>query len=196
MQPKLKSVITPALLLPASRSMRINGIGRANTMRSKTMLVTEWVKYMGKNSSGILVPQPMHFPGIKGCQYFGMGSHEKRARKKNVKPHNVVTAIRAHVSFRARRYLATVVDEANSPKRRRYWNRMDSLIKVALAQYEAFAPYVCCGRRYFTVCIRLGGKVVSTMKKPVIRAQSSVQRCRPSPSSGTTSRQFRSKREM
>ena len=133
-QPSVKSVIKPARLLPASLNIRRNGMGRRSTRMSRAELLTEWPKNMTKKSSGSLLPQPIQRPGRDGLQFFAIGLQENSARKKKVKPHEAQMTIRAQVSRMARRYCAVAVDGADSAKRRRYWKRIESLMKVELAQ--------------------------------------------------------------
>lgn len=66
-----------------------------------------------------------------------MGRHEKTASRKNVNPHSVQITIIPQMRRLARRYPFVVVDGAASANRRKYWKRMASLIRVALAQYAA-----------------------------------------------------------
>jgi hypothetical protein len=72
-----------------------------------------------------------------------MGRHGKRASMKKTKPHTEQVTINAQVHLRAIRYRAVVVDVAVSAKRRRYWNRMASLMKVVLAQYAELLDQTC-----------------------------------------------------
>ena len=62
---------------------------------------------------------------------------------KKVKPHTELRIIIDQVHLRARRYCAVEVDVAVSAKRRRYWNRMASLMKVVLAQYAELLDQTC-----------------------------------------------------
>jgi hypothetical protein len=62
---------------------------------------------------------------------------------KKTKPHTALVIINAKVHLRARRYRAVVVDVAVSAKRRKYWNRMASLMKVVLAQYAELLDQTC-----------------------------------------------------
>ena len=94
--------INPARLLPAILSAVMNGTGSSSTNMSSTELLTAWPRNMAKNSSGSLLPQPMHLPGTSGSQFFAMGLHEKSARGKKVKPHALHTAIMPHVRRRER----------------------------------------------------------------------------------------------
>jgi len=93
---------------------------------------------MGKKSLGSLLPQPIHLPGTKMFQFFSIGAHEKMERRKKVSPHIVLATMRQWHTRRAIRYCVLVVDDADSEKRRRYWKRMASLMKVELAQYTTF----------------------------------------------------------
>ena len=70
----------------------------------------------------------MQAPSRRGFQFFAMGRHGKRASMKKVKPHTELRIIIDQVHLRARRYCAVEVDVAVSAKRRRYWNRMASLM--------------------------------------------------------------------
>lgn len=54
------------------------------------------------------------------------------------KPQSELIAIKPIVVQRARRYWAVDVEDAVSANRRRNWNRMASLMNVALIQYAAF----------------------------------------------------------
>ena len=85
----------------------------------------------------------MQAPSRRGFQFFAMGRHGKRASMKKVKPHTELRIIIAQVHRRARRYCAVEVDVAVSAKRRRYWNRMASLMKVVLAQYAELLDQTC-----------------------------------------------------
>jgi hypothetical protein len=80
----------------------------------------------------------MHFPGRRGFQFFAMGTQAKIERRRKVKPQNAQREIRDQVRRRERRYRGVRVEEAVSAKRRRYWKRIESLMKVAQKQYEAF----------------------------------------------------------
>lgn len=84
-----------------------------------------------------MAPQPMHRPGRFMFQFLAMGRHGKSASMKNVKPHSVQITIIPQMRRLARRYPLEVVDGAVSANRRKYWRRMASLIRVALAQYAA-----------------------------------------------------------
>lgn len=84
-----------------------------------------------------MAPQPMHRPGRFIFQFLAMGRHEKIASRKNVKPHIVQMTIIPQVRRLARRYPFVAVVGAASANRRKYWKRMASLIRVALAQYAA-----------------------------------------------------------
>jgi hypothetical protein len=134
MQPSMKSVMRPTLLLPASLSMPRNGRGVSSIKKSRNMLLAVCAANMAKNSLGFLLPQPMHLPGTSVFQYFSTGLHENIDRRKNVRPHIALAAMRTMHTRRAIRYCVLVVDDEDSENRRRYWNRMASLIKVALAQ--------------------------------------------------------------
>ena len=85
----------------------------------------------------------MQVPSSMGFQFLAMGRHGKRASMKKVKPHTELRIIIDQVHLRARRYCAVEVDVAVSAKRRRYWNRMASLMKVVLAQYAELLDQTC-----------------------------------------------------
>jgi hypothetical protein len=53
---------------------------------------------------------------------------------KNVQPQREQTTMTVQRALRAVRYWAEVVEVAVSAKRRMYWNRMASLMKVVLEQ--------------------------------------------------------------
>lgn len=120
MMPSVKSVISPALLLPAMRSMLKNGSGVSRTIRSSTMLLAEWPTNMAKNSSGTLLPHPIHVPSRLVFQSLSIGVQGKTASKKKARPHMELKTMRTQVVRTARRYCALVVVLAVSAKRRRY----------------------------------------------------------------------------
>jgi hypothetical protein len=137
MDPIVNKPISPALLLPAILNAVINGTGRSSTVASSNILLIAWPRNMGKNSSGFLVPQPIHLPGRFMCQFFAMGRHGKTASRMKVKPQTEQIAIISQVRRLASRYTLVFVVGVASANRRRYWKRMDSLIRVALAEYAA-----------------------------------------------------------
>jgi hypothetical protein len=128
------SMIMPYLLFPSSLNILRNGIGSKYTMISRDMLRLEWNAHSQKNSSGFLVPQAMHVPGCMKFQYLETGLHGKRASKVKAKPQLPTMMMRVIVARLALRYCEEVTDVVDSAKRRRYWNRMASLINAALAQ--------------------------------------------------------------
>lgn len=89
---------------------------------------------MPKNWSGSLEPQPTHLPFRVGFQLFAIGWQGVSARMKNVNPHAAETMTKDQIHFRASRYRPEVVEVVVSAKRRMYWNRMASLMKVVLIQ--------------------------------------------------------------
>ena len=141
--PIANNAIRPTLLLPAIRSMPKKGRGSKRTTMSRNILVEAWVAHIAKNLCGSFVPHPMQVPSSMGFQFFAMGRHGKRASMKKTKPHTALVIINAKVHLRARRYCAVVVDVAVSAKRRKYWNRMASLMKVVLAQYAELLDQTC-----------------------------------------------------
>jgi hypothetical protein len=62
------------------------------------------------------------------------GLQGKRASRVKAKPQTPTRMMREIVARLALRYCEEVTDVVDSAKSRRYWNRMASLIKVALAQ--------------------------------------------------------------
>lgn len=98
------------------------------------MLVAAWAAHIPKNLFGSFVPQPMHLPVRVEFQFFAMGWQEKSARRKKAVPHMAEITITAQMHLRARRYWEELVEVVVSAKRRIYWKRMASLMKVVLAQ--------------------------------------------------------------
>lgn len=68
-----KRDISPALLLPASRSIPRKGNGKSKTTTSRNMLVAACDTHMEKNVAGFFEPQPTHLPSRSEFQFFAIG---------------------------------------------------------------------------------------------------------------------------
>ena len=113
-------VMSPTLLLPASRSIPRKGKGNSRTTMSRNMLVAAWAAHMAKNLLGSFVPHPTHLPFSVGFQFFAMGWQGNSARRKKDRPHIAETTITVQIHFRASRYCGDVVEVVVSAKRRMY----------------------------------------------------------------------------
>jgi hypothetical protein len=134
MPPTANNEMMPNLLFPSNLSMLRNGIGSRYTARSRDMLDAECSAHSQKKTSGSLAPQATHVPGWRKFQYLETGRHGKRASMVKVTPQEAENMMRAIVARLALRYCGVLTEVVDSAKRRRYWNRMASLIKPALAQ--------------------------------------------------------------
>jgi hypothetical protein len=124
--PIQNNAISPILLFPPSLRPFRNGAGSRNTSTSNNIFVAECAAQLAKKTFGSLLPHATHVPLRAKFQFFAIGRQEKSARRKKLVPQRATMTMRIWVERRATRDCMS--------KRRRYWRRMASLMKVALAQ--------------------------------------------------------------
>jgi len=107
-----------------------------NTRMSKAMLLAPWAAKVANRTSGALLPHPTHFPGRVNSQFFLTGLQENRAKRKKDRLQQDTRTIMVQISVRAVRFCIS--------KRRRYWTRMESLIRPVPAVYAVFEDHTCC----------------------------------------------------
>jgi len=81
-----------------------------------------------------LLPHATHLPSSLKFQFLATGVQAKSARRKKVVPHRAVRMIMPQLSVRATLFCMS--------NRRRYWKRIESLMKVVLAVYVVFVDQI------------------------------------------------------
>ena len=123
--PSPKRHINPSRVLPCILRLRRKGIGTRKTSMSKAMFVAAWAAHVAKKTLAFLLPQATHVPSRVKSQFLARGRQDRRQRRKKMVPQ---VAVRMSIVFVIVRASLTCMS-----KRRRYWKRMESLMKVAAA---------------------------------------------------------------